>query len=120
MPRSAHDCWMQRTISAVESNRVPSQSNAIRSKRGRESVIGADSMRLAQHAQQSDAFGRQRRFEVYAFAAGRMIERQAPCVQEHAVEAHAREALAARELAVQREVAVLVVADDCMAFVRQV
>jgi len=44
-PRSRHAPWMLCTITAVESNRVPSQSKAIRSKRrGRAlevSVIGA-------------------------------------------------------------------------------
>src|SRR5512135_3421772 len=63
-------------------------------------------MRFAQHAQQSDAFGWQRRLELDALAAGRVIECQAPRVQEHALEAHPGQALAAGQLPVQLEVAV--------------
>ena len=100
------------TISAVESNSVPSQSKTTRSKRrGRsvESVMGGES---GERGDERGAFGRQRRDELEAGAGGGMVERELAGVQEHALEAHARHRLAAREAAVEGEVAVLVVADD--------
>src|SRR5687767_4305195 len=105
---SRHAAWMQRTISAVESNSVPSQSKTIRSKsRG---MSGLDS----QSGEEVLAILRQRRLQLETAAVGRMVERQPARMQEHAPEAQRR----ARHHAVQREVSVLVVADDRMPFVR--
>src|SRR5688572_17584913 len=110
---SRQAAWMQRTISAVESKRVPSQSNTTRSKRRGRKVIGngrssgpGRSMWLAEPGGQCDAFGWQRCFQRDPLAAAGVVEGQAPGVQEHAAETQAGQAFAARELPVQLEVAV--------------
>jgi hypothetical protein len=98
---------MQRAISAVESNRVPSQSKAMRSKRRTRVMVAS---RSVAHSAGSG------RLQGDAFAAGRVVEGQFARVQEHAREA----LLAAGQLAVEREVAVLRVADDRVPGMRQV
>src|SRR5687767_12047995 len=103
---------MQRVISAVESNSVPSQTKTIRSKfmsaprptgtsadppRGcgpawerpgaRPAEDGLTQSGSCQVLQQRLAFSRQRRFQLDHLAARGVHEAQPPGVQEHALEA---------------------------------
>src|ERR1700748_3912015 len=86
-PRSRQAAWMLCTISAVESNSVPSQSKTTRSKRrGRSGESDMSGNLSGQRGDERGAFGRQRRDELEAGAGGGMVEGELAGVQEHALE----------------------------------
>src|SRR5215831_17538512 len=107
-PRSRQAAWMQPTIAPAESMSVPSQSKTTRSNRF---GIGGG---LPHPLEEGGKIVGQRRHELDAAAGQRMVERELVGVQEHPLEA------LPRELPVQREVAVLVVAGDRKPDVREV
>ena len=96
--RRRQAAWMQRVISAVESNSVPSQSKTTRSKRrGRagETVMKQSAWRVRRSGLRILPAAA-RRAAITGAAHRDASKREVAGVQEHPVEAHARHGLAAR------------------------
>src|SRR6187399_840038 len=106
-PTSAHAACSEATMIAVESISVPSQSNTTRSKR-------LPTQASVQFVHKLLQVGWQRRFNHELGAARRVLEADARGVQKHALET------IARELFVELEIAILIVAGNGKAEMREV
>ena len=110
---------MQRAISAVESNSVPSQSKTIRSKRrGGHGVEVDGRARVEQALAQSAGSGASS--SIASPLAGWSKRSRRACRNMRSKRVPGARAVAARQRPVEREVAVLLVADDRMAGMREV
>src|SRR6266511_5810093 len=118
-PTSAHARCSDVAMIDVESASVPSQSNTMkRKRRGASSAIRLPSPACGRGAggeggEKRRQIRRHRRFDRHFAAIRGMRERKPPCVQEHAFQT------LLRERAVPREIAVLVVAGERKAQMRE-
>src|SRR5215470_17975675 len=110
-PRSMHACWIAPAMIDVESASVPSQSKTSRRNRFRSPI---PRLPAVESRHESCQLRRKRRLEPELPRLERMLQRQPPCMQEHAFETFSGERF------VPAEVAVLIVAGERKTEVRKV